>query len=113
MECVSSGDALEMKRQVADIYAAMSSLRQQSVQKKILDPPEDPKLRTKQGRRRAEQDSCDRKAAAAAIAPGGISTDTAPVGAAPSETVGPVLCASQVGGDGSTGGLVKMVGRGS
>jgi hypothetical protein len=43
-----------MKRQVADIYAAMSSLRQQSVQTRILDPTEDSKLRTTQGRRNLE-----------------------------------------------------------
>lgn len=45
-----------MKRQVADIYATMSSLRQQSVRSKILDLPQDAKLRTKEGRRQAEFD---------------------------------------------------------
>lgn len=54
-----------MKRQVADIYAALSSIRQQSVQTKILDPPEDAAPRTKHGRRRIEQDDRDRKGAAA------------------------------------------------
>ena len=51
---VIAGDALEMKRQVADIYAAITSLRQQSVQTRILDLPEDAKHRTKQGRRQAD-----------------------------------------------------------
>lgn len=52
--CATVGDALEMKRQVADIYAAMHSIRQQSVQTNILDPPEDAKLRTIAGRRQAD-----------------------------------------------------------
>ena len=48
------GDALEMKRQVADIYTAVRALRQQSIKTRILVPPQDTRLRTAEGRRQAD-----------------------------------------------------------